>query len=177
MYLKRTDEVENLRQEVEKLTMQLSAAYHEKEKTAYGALCEITGSQADKVILESALEETKSNQRLTVSKFKKMETEARSEVEDLLGELPTSRENRRKLMAEHGKALKLLESCKSSERKLKTLVNDLELKLVISEYERQQVSVQSNNMKVQQLKIENLQDDILALRDEHVTITAGKEEL
>ncbi|KAK8685543.1 hypothetical protein V6N13_041543 [Hibiscus sabdariffa] len=80
-------------------------------------------------------------------------------------------------MAGHGKALKALESCKSSERKLKTLVNDLELKLIVSEYERKQVLVQSNNMKVQQLKIENLQDDILALRDGRVAIKSGKEEL
>ncbi|XP_039042208.1 coiled-coil domain-containing protein 68-like [Hibiscus syriacus] len=103
---------------------------------------------------ESALEEAKSKLSLAESEFKKMETEAKSEVEDLLVELAALRENRKTLMAEHKKALKLLESYKSTE-----------------------VSEQSNNMKVQQLKIENLEDDILALRDELVSIKAVKHEL
>ncbi|KAL4342394.1 hypothetical protein GQ457_08G018770 [Hibiscus cannabinus] len=177
MYSEKTDEVENLRQEVESLAKQLSAAHHEKEKTAYDSLCEISGLQEAKVKLEAALEEAKSKLRLTESEFKKMASEAKSEVEDLLGELTASRENRETLMAEHDKALKLLECYKSSEGKLKTMVNDLELKLTVSEYERQQASEQSNNMKVQQLKIENLEDDILALREEGIAIKAGKEEL
>ncbi|GMI71177.1 hypothetical protein HRI_000787000 [Hibiscus trionum] len=164
-YSEKTDEVENLRQEVVSLAKQLSKAHHEKEKTAYDALCETSGLQEDKVKLEAALEEAKSKLRLTESEFKKMETEAKSEMEDLLVELAASRKNRETSMAEHDKALKLLESYKSSEGKLKTIVNDLELKLTVSEYERQQVSEQSNNMKVQQLKIENLVDDILALRE------------
>ncbi|KAE8666268.1 F-box and Leucine Rich Repeat domains containing protein, putative isoform 2 [Hibiscus syriacus] len=173
----RTDEVENLRQEVESFAKQLSAAHHEKEKTAYDALCEISGLQEDKVKLESALEEAKSKLRLTENEFKKTETEAKSEVDDLLSELAASRENREALMVEHEKALKLLECYKSSEGKLKTIVNDLELKLIVSEYEQQKVSEQSSNMKVQQLKIENLEDDILALRDELVSIEAVKGEL
>ncbi|MBA0650988.1 hypothetical protein Goklo_018361 [Gossypium klotzschianum] len=155
MYLEKTNEVENLVLEVENLGKQLSAAHHEKEKTA----CEISGLQADKVRLELALEE------------------AKTQVEDLLGELTAARENHEILMAEHEKSLKLLESYKSSEGKLKTIVNELELKLTVSEYERQQVAEQSTNMKVQLLKIENLQDDISALTDERNAIKADKENL
>nr|KJB36466.1 hypothetical protein B456_006G160300 [Gossypium raimondii] len=173
MYLEKTNEVENLVIEVENLGKQLSAAHHEKEKTA----CEISGLQADKVRLELALEEAQSNLKLTQSEFKKIESEAKTQVEDLLGELTAARENHEILMAEHEKSLKLLESYKSSEGKLKTVVNELELKLTVSEYERQQVSEQSNNMKVQLLKIENLQDDISALTDERNAIKADKENL
>ncbi|KAH1090255.1 hypothetical protein J1N35_017512 [Gossypium stocksii] len=173
MYLEKTNEVENLVLEVENLGKQLSAAHHEKEKTA----CEISGLQADKDGLELALEEAQSNLKLTLSEFKKIESEAKTQVEDLLGELTAARENHEILMAEHEKALKLLESYKSSEGKLKTIVNELELKLTVSEYERQQVSEQSTNMKVQLLKIENLQDDISALTDERNAIKADKEKL
>ncbi|TYG54238.1 hypothetical protein ES288_D09G173300v1 [Gossypium darwinii] len=173
MYLEKTNEVENLVLEVENLGKQLSAAHHEKEKTA----CEISGLQADKVRLELALEEAQSNLKLTQSEFKKIESEAKTQVEDLLGELTAARENHEILMAEHEKSLKLLESYKSSEGKLKTVVNELELKLTVSEYERQQVSEQSTNMKVQLLKIENLQDDISALTDERNAIKADKENL
>ncbi|KHG04544.1 Trafficking kinesin-binding 1 [Gossypium arboreum] len=173
MYLEKTNEVENLVLEVENLGKQLSAAHHEKEKTA----CEISGLQADKLRLDLALEEAQSNLKLTLSEFKKIESEAKTQVEDLLGELTAARENHEILMAEHEKALKLLESYKSSEGKLKTIVNELELKLTVSEYERQQVSEQSTNMKVQLLKIENLQDDISALTDERNAIKADKEKL
>ncbi|TYJ18914.1 hypothetical protein E1A91_A09G154700v1 [Gossypium mustelinum] len=173
MYLEKTNEVENLVLEVENLGKQLSAAHHEKEKTA----CEISGLQADKLRLDLALEEAQSNLKLTLSEFKKIESGAKTQVEDLLGELTAARENHEILMAEHEKALKLLESYKSSEGKLKTIVNELELKLTVSEYERQQVSEQSTNMKVQLLKIENLQDDISALTDERNAIKADKEKL
>ncbi|XWS66793.1 hypothetical protein CRYUN_Cryun05aG0231300 [Craigia yunnanensis] len=177
MYLQKTNEVENLRQVVENLARQLSEAHDEKEKTTYDALREISGLHADKVGLESALQEALSKMKLTESEFKKIQTEAKTKVEDLLGELAASRENQETLMAEHEKALKLLESYKSSEGKLKTIVNGLELKLTVSEYERQQVSEQSTNMKVQLLKVENLQDEILALRNERNTFKADKEKL
>ncbi|XP_022744822.1 myosin-11-like [Durio zibethinus] len=177
MYLQKTKEVENLQQEVENLAKQLSEAQNEKEKTAYDALREISGLHAGKVELESALQEGVSKMKLTESEFKKIQTEAKTKMEDLLGELAASRENQETLMAEHEKALRLLESYKSSEGKLKTIMNGLELKLTVSEYERQQVSEQSTNMKVQLLKIENLQDDILALRNECNAIKADKEKL
>lgn len=173
MYLEKTNEVENLVLEVENLGKQVSSAHHEKEKTA----CEILGLQADKVRLELALKEAQSNLKLIQSDFKKIETEAKTQVEDLLGELTAARGNHEILMAEHVKALKSLESYKSSEGKLKTIVNELELKLTVSEYERKQVSEQSTNMKVQRLKIESLQDDISALRDERNAIKASKEKL
>ncbi|XVF76335.1 hypothetical protein PTKIN_Ptkin13bG0258200 [Pterospermum kingtungense] len=148
MHLQKTNEVENLRQEVEKLAKQISEAAHEKEKM-----------------------------KLAESEMKKMEAEANAKVEDLLGELAACKENQETLMAEHEKALRLLEGYKSSEGKLRTIVNGLELKLTVSEYERQQVSEQSTNMKVQLLKLENLQLEILALRDECNAIKADKEKL
>ncbi|XVE76080.1 hypothetical protein DITRI_Ditri12bG0144200 [Diplodiscus trichospermus] len=177
MHLQRTREVENLQQEVENLAKQLSEAHHEKEQTAYDAICQISSLREDKVGLESALQEAISKMRLIESEFEKVQTEANTKVGDLLAELAASRESHETLMAEHEKALKLLESYKSSEGKLKTIVNGLELKLTVSEYERQQVSEQSSNMKVQLLKIENLQDDILALRDEFNSVKAEKEKL
>ncbi|KAK6244632.1 hypothetical protein QUC31_011041 [Theobroma cacao] len=177
LYLEKTNEVENIRQEVENLAMQLSATHHEKEKTANDALHQISGLRVDKVRLESALEEAESKTKCTENELKKLQTEDKTKMEDLLDELAASRENQEILMTEHEKALKLLESYKSSEGKLKTFVNELELKLTVSEYERQLVSEQSSNMKVQLLQIENLQENILALRDERNAIKSDKEKL
>ncbi|OMO84031.1 Prefoldin [Corchorus olitorius] len=146
--------VQNLQQEVETLAKQISSMHHENEKTAYEAQREISGLHADKSRLKSALQEAEYKVNCMESEFKKMQTEAKTEVEYLLSELATSRENQEKLMADHEKALKLLEGYKSSEEKLETIVNGLELKLTVSEYERQQVSEQCNAIKSDKEKLE-----------------------
>ncbi|KAL6988288.1 hypothetical protein U1Q18_014038 [Sarracenia purpurea var. burkii] len=60
---------------------------------------------------------------------------------------------------------------------VESLVNDLELKLTVSEYERQQLIEETANMKVQLQKVTHLQDEILALKNELNVSTFEKEKL
>lgn len=150
----------------ESLTLELNTI-HDKSKKLEAKL-KLEESSWNQMHLHKANEAE--NLRQEVEQLAKQLSEAHHEKEK-------SSENHETLMAEHEKALKFLESYKSSEGKLKTIVNGLELKLTVSEYERQLVSEQSTNMKVQLLKLENLQDDILALRDECNAIKAEKQKL
>ncbi|GLT89859.1 hypothetical protein SLE2022_078230 [Rubroshorea leprosula] len=177
MHLKKTDEVENLQQEVESLTKQLTQLWHEKERIACDAEHEISILHADKVKLESDLQAAESKLKWTDLEFRNMQVESEGKLKGLMGELSASRETQEALMANHARVLKLLENYKSSEEKLKTILNGLELELTVSEYERQKLTEESSNVNVQLLKVELLRDEVLALRDELNAANSNKEEL
>lgn len=67
-------------------------------------------------------------------------------------------------MAENEKMSKFLSNYRSREEKLKTAVNDLELKVTVSEYERQQLIGETANLKAQLQKMAQFEDEILALK-------------
>lgn len=69
--------------------------------------------------------------------FVRRESEAK--VQGLISKLSSSEENHELLVAACEKMLKSLGSKRSSEEKLSTAINDLEVKLTVSEHERQQL--------------------------------------
>ncbi|KAH7511670.1 hypothetical protein JRO89_XSUnG0180100 [Xanthoceras sorbifolium] len=155
----KTVEIENLQQEIGKLTEKFSAARDERERIASEAEHEVSGLLADKAKLECALEELQSN------------------VQGLMDELATSKENQEILMSKHEKVLKRLEIYQSSEEKFRISLNDLELKLTVCEYERQQLMEESNIVKVQLLRMEHLEDKILSLKNELDATKSEKDKL
>jgi chromosome segregation ATPase len=72
---------------------------------------------------------------------------------------------------------KLLTNYISCEENFKTTLSDLELKLTVSEYERQQVMEESTKLKVQLLEIGSLQDEVVVLKNELNAIKYEKEKL
>ncbi|CBI30188.3 unnamed protein product, partial [Vitis vinifera] len=116
--------------------------------------------QKEKLILgESLFNQRYSEKTAEVEKLQK-------EVQGLTSDLSISKQNHSMLMADHKKNLKLLENYRSSEEKLKTTLSDLELKLTVSEYERQQLLEETASLKVQLQKLAPLQDEVLALKAE-----------
>lgn len=166
MYLEKKVEVENLQQEIEHLTKQLSANHEEKDRIASDAVLEVSGLQADKVNLESALHESQSKLKWIENELNIMRIESESKLQSLMDELAASKHNQEMLMANNEEVLKVLENYKSDEAKFKTTVNGLELKLKVSEYERQQLVEKSDNLKVQLQNMTHLCDEILALKNE-----------
>ncbi|KAJ4825858.1 hypothetical protein Tsubulata_034406 [Turnera subulata] len=163
MYLEKLVEVENLHQKVEDLTKQLSVTRDERERMASEAIHEISGLHAAIVKLQEELNAT--------------ENESEGKVKGLMEELSASRQSLEAMKTNNERISKLLLNYKSSEEKLKTNQIDLELKLTVSEYERQQVLEESTNLKTQFLKLETLQDETLALKNELNAIKSEKENL
>ncbi|XP_057469095.1 uncharacterized protein LOC130758260 [Actinidia eriantha] len=172
-YSEKTTEVANLQREIEQLTKQI----YEKERIASEAVHEVSSLLASKAELESALQEVQSKVKLTESDLDTVRTESELKVQDLLVELSVFRQSHELVAADHEKALKKLRSYRKIEDKLKTGLNDLELKLTVSEYERQQLIDETANLKVHLLKVTCLQDEILALKNELNASKFEKEKL
>ncbi|KAL4031805.1 hypothetical protein IC575_010096 [Cucumis melo] len=94
--------------------------------------------------------------------FNIMRMESDENLTALISELSVSKQNQETLIADNEKLLKQLENYKSLEVELKNSVNDLELKLYVSEKERRQNEKQLTNLKVQLQKTAHFQDEVFA---------------
>lgn len=162
MYMEKAIEVQNLQQEVECLRKNLSATHKERERIASDAVQEASRLLADNTKLQNDYQEFQ-------SKFKQMEIELNAvklesevKLQNLIIELDASKQKEQLLMADHEKLSKSLEDYKSVDEKYKANVNSLEVKLSVSEYERQHLVEESSNLKVQLQNLTILQDELLA---------------
>lgn len=164
--LEMTPEFESLQKEVEHLSRKVSDAHKEREKISFEASSEVSSLLADKAELQASLHEVQSEAELTKNKLDATLQESELKVQDLTDQLAASKQSHERLMAEHERILKLLANYKKSEEKLKTDLNDLELKHTISDYERQQLTKEMGILKVQLQNISGLQDEISILKSE-----------
>ncbi|GMY25039.1 coiled-coil domain-containing protein 18-like isoform X1 [Fagus crenata] len=177
MCLENNVEVENLQREVEHLTKQLSENHEDKERLASDAVLEVSNLRADKANLKTALQEAQSKMKLIENELDIVQIESESNLQSLMGELAASKQNHAMLMADHEKVLRLLENYKSETAKFKTTVNGLELKLTVSENERQQLVEESKNFKVQLQNMAHLHDEVLTFKNELDATKFEKEKL
>ena len=162
-YLEKTAEVEKLQKVVEHLNNQISA-HDERERITSSAVYEVSSLHAGKAKLQSELQVVQSKVKLTENELYIAQLEYEEKVQGLMSDLSISKQNHSMLMADHERILKLLENYRTSEEKLKTTLSDLDLKLTVSEYERQQFLEETANVKVQLQKLAPLQDEVLALK-------------
>ncbi|XP_038689206.1 myosin heavy chain, cardiac muscle isoform-like [Tripterygium wilfordii] len=144
MYMEHTAEVESLQQEVKHLARKLSAAHDERDR------------------ITSECEQEVSHLRATLeSDLNNMQLESEEKVQGLVAEVATFKQNMEKLKTDNDRLLKSLQKYKHGDDKFKTAVNDLELKLTVCEYERQQLLEESSNLKMQLLKVAHHEDKVL----------------
>ncbi|KAF5737510.1 hypothetical protein HS088_TW13G00394 [Tripterygium wilfordii] len=160
IYMEHKAEVENLQQEVKHLTRKLSAAHEERDRITSECEHEVSHLQAK---LESDLNN--------------MKIESEEKVQGLVAELATFKQNMEKLKTDNDRLLKSLQKYKHGDEKFKTDVNDLELKLTVCEYERQQLMEESSNLKTQLLKVAHHQDKVLTLTKKLNASKSEKEKL
>ncbi|XP_073289448.1 uncharacterized protein [Primulina huaijiensis] len=146
--LEKTLTFENLRNEVEHLSKEISDVNEEKERISSEAAGEVSRLLAEKDELQRSFQESE-------SKFKV-----------LSGQLAASQQSHGIMLADHERVSKSLANQRRSEDKLKTDVNDLELKLTISDYERQQLTKEVSILKVQLQNLSSLRDESLVLKGE-----------
>ncbi|CAJ2672525.1 unnamed protein product [Trifolium pratense] len=160
-------EIQNLKLEVENLSLKLSAAYDEKERIASNALLEVSTLRDEKAKLESAFGEAQSKVILSKTEINMMQSEYEQKLKDITTEL----------MAEHEKLSELVEDYKSRELKLKSTISSLESKLTVTEYGRQQYMEEYGNLKVQLQQTCELENEIMALKSELNASNTEKERL
>ncbi|XP_030453698.1 uncharacterized protein LOC115675243 [Syzygium oleosum] len=172
--LQRTDH--ELNQEIKHLTNQISEIHDERERIVSDAAEEISKLCADKAELELALRETQSELQRKDRQLNEMQEQYERKVNDLIQELSASQEDQKALEATEQRLSKLLENHKLREEKLRTNVNELELRLTVCEYDRQRLMDESTNMKAHLQNFENLRDQLLALKNELTVTKYDKEE-
>lgn len=177
MFLDKTVEFENLQSEVEQLKKQISATQDEMERIASETSNEVLTLRSEKAKLESSHQEIEYKLKSTKNELQSLSTEFEMPVKDLMKEITSYKQNEEVMMANNEKMLNLLDTLKSNDEKYKTRVNDLELKLTVSEYARQQLTEETDVMKVQLQKIANLQNEVFALRSEVEASNFGKRKL
>ncbi|QHO26283.1 uncharacterized protein DS421_12g388190 [Arachis hypogaea] len=169
--------IQSLEKEIENLSMKLAATYDEKELIASKALLEVSTLRTDKAKLESAFEEVQSKLSLSKTEVNGMHTEYEQKLKDLTTELVDLKMEKQMLMNEHEKLLKVVEDSKSRELKLKSTINALELKLTVTQYERQKFMDESGNLKLQLQQTSQFENEIVALRNELNSANSEKKRL
>ncbi|KAI9122346.1 hypothetical protein K1719_007035 [Acacia pycnantha] len=170
-------EIQNLQQEIEHLSMKLSAIHDEKERIASNTLLEISALHAEKAKLESDFEEVQSKVLSSKNEVDAMQKEYERRLQDLTTELGASKINQEMLMSDHEDLLKLLEDYKSRELKVKSTMNTLELKLKVTEHEKQQLMEETKNLRIELQQIDQFKNEITVLKKDIDSTSSEKERL
>ncbi|KAL2250689.1 golgin subfamily A member 4-like [Sesamum indicum] len=173
----KTIEFESLQKDVEHLHRQVSHGHKERERISREASTEVSRLIADKAELQASLQEVQSEAELTKNELEAALQESKFQVDDLKSQLAAAKQSHERLRADHERILKLLANYRKSEEKLKSEMNELELKLTISDYECQQLSKEMSILKVQLQNISGLQDEISILKSDLEGCRVNKDQL
>ncbi|KAK4272808.1 hypothetical protein QN277_021313 [Acacia crassicarpa] len=177
LHTEKTVEIQNLEQEIEHLSMKLSAIHDEKERIASNTLLEISALHAEKAKLESDFEEVQSKVLSSKNEVDAMQKEYERRLQDLTTELGASKINQEMLMSDHEELLKLVEDYKSRELKVKSTMNTLELKLKATEHEKQQLMEENKNLSIELQQIDQFKNEITVLKKDLDSTSSEKERL
>ncbi|CAN1144362.1 KTN1 [Linum perenne] len=108
---------------------------------------------------------------------KKVAIVTSSEREFNIEELATFKENQERLESENRRITYQFKDFKSSEAKLRTTINGLELNLTVSNYERNILKEEAKKLKSQLLKLGPVHEQVLALKNELNAVKSDKEKL
>ncbi|XP_027187199.2 uncharacterized protein [Cicer arietinum] len=170
-------DIQNLKLEIENLSLKFSAAYDEKERIASNALLEVSELRAEKDKLEYAFGEAQSKVILFKTEVNTMQTQYEQKLKEQTTELADFKTKMEMQIAEHEKLAKLVEDYKSRELKFKSTINALESKLTVTEYERHKYLDESGNLKVQLQQTRQSENEIMALKSELNASNTEKERL
>lgn len=165
LYADQLIKAENLQNEVEELRRKDLEAQDEREKILSNAADEISKISADKDELELSVREMRSLMEVKEMEFEAAKSELESRVKGLTEDVAALRQDRERI-------LKMVENWKSGEEKLKTMINELELTLTVSEYERRQLVGETTSLKDQLQKMEQLKSELGEAKSEKEKLRA-----
>ncbi|CAI9097899.1 OLC1v1034419C3 [Oldenlandia corymbosa var. corymbosa] len=173
MHLETLTEVENLQEEVDRLTKEITVVHSEKERLE----SEISILLADKEKLESAVTEAQSKLETAEHEINTLRAESELQVQSMTSDLTASKQSHETVMANNEKMMKQLATYRATEEKLKTAVNNLELKLTVTEYENQQLREENASKKFQLQNVSDIQDEVIVLKNKVEEYRIEKEKL
>ncbi|KAI0528687.1 hypothetical protein KFK09_001229 [Dendrobium nobile] len=157
-------EVENLKQEIIHLSTQDCSSQDEREKIAADAVREVSILRSNKTKLENNLQEVQSKVKLYETELHNFTRESNNKVAELEKLLNSSKHSEEMLMNDIESMQRMTESVKSSEDTFKRMANELELKLKASNYEKQQITEDVSDLKLQLQKVTQFQNENLNLK-------------
>ncbi|XP_047976467.1 putative uncharacterized protein MYH16 [Salvia hispanica] len=161
LLLEKTTEFQSLQKEVESLSKQLSDAYEERERIS----TEASSLLAEKAELQCSLREAHQEAKSAKNKLNAALQESELKVEELTNQLAASNRRLDRLTIDYDRNKKLVANYRKIEEKLKTDLNDIELKHTISEYECQQLTREMSSLKVQLQIMSELEDEVSVLKN------------
>ncbi|XP_041998262.1 putative uncharacterized protein MYH16 [Salvia splendens] len=164
LLLEKTTKFQSLQKEVESLSKQLSDAYEERERISIEVSTEASSLLAEKAELQCSLREAHQETKSAKNKLNAAVQESELKVEELTNQLAVSNQRLDRLTIDYDRNLKLLANYRKIEEKLKTDLNDIELKHTISEYECQQLTREMGSLKVQVQIMSELEDEVSVLK-------------
>ncbi|KAL1545784.1 hypothetical protein AAHA92_22468 [Salvia divinorum] len=164
LLLEKTMEFQSLQKEVECLSRQLSDAYEERERISIEVSDEASSLLAEKAELQSSLREAHREAESTKNKFDAALQESELKLEEFTDQLAACNQRLDRLTIDYDRNLKLLANYRKIEEKLKTDLNDIELKHTISDYECQQLTREMRSLKVQLQFMSELEDEVSVLK-------------
>ncbi|RWR93834.1 protein MLP1-like protein [Cinnamomum micranthum f. kanehirae] len=163
-HLEKLVEIENLKSEIAHLTVQILSTHDERERMASEAVLELSRLRADKTKLENSLKDCHAQVKLLENELCTLRLESENKAQELTDMLAASRRNEEMLMVEHERMNRLVQDVKTGEEKLGVMLNETELKVKASEYERQLLTEEIASLKAQLQNLVNLQGEILELK-------------
>ncbi|KAJ4777787.1 Myosin heavy chain-related protein [Rhynchospora pubera] len=157
-------EVENLHNQIEALTAQISSTDDEKERVQLDTVQEVSNLRSDKAKLESSLNAANLQVKTYESDLETLKRESKNKVQGLVDLLGASKQSEAMLMADIEHMRSLVETTRSNEENLNRKSNELEVRLKSSDYEKKQILEEISDLKSQVQKITQLQEEILHLK-------------
>ncbi|KAK9064055.1 hypothetical protein SSX86_017927 [Deinandra increscens subsp. villosa] len=165
MYSDKVVEVENLKREVEHLSLQISSTHDERDIMASEAVLEMHVLRADKDKMVNSMAEVEEKLRSSEKKLNTIQAEYEKKILDLTVEVEASKQNHEVLVTNHEKVMELLENTRSSEEMLKNTVGELSADIKSCEVKIIQFTEENSSLKVQLQRIPELQDEIVELKN------------
>ncbi|KAJ0967146.1 hypothetical protein J5N97_024063 [Dioscorea zingiberensis] len=161
MELNKVVEEDKLERPEAVLTAQVSSTHNEE---IIASECESSYTFSDRTELEYNLQEAHAKIEWYETELNDLKRESGNKVQGLVDLLNVSKQSEEMLMTDIARMQRLMENIKSSEERFKRMTNDMELKLKVSEYEKDQIAEEVSSLKLQLEKITLLQDEIMALK-------------
>lgn len=164
LHEEKSAEIQNLQQEIDHLKMKLSDLHDEKERIASNTLIEMSALHAEKAKLQSDFKEVQSVALSYKNEVDVMQKQYERRLQDLTTELSASKINQEMLMSDHEELSKIVDDYKSRELKVKSAMNTLELKLEVTEHEKQQLMEETKYLRIELQQIDQLKNEIILLK-------------
>ncbi|KAH9326091.1 hypothetical protein KI387_006269, partial [Taxus chinensis] len=175
--LEKATMVQQLENEVQRLTEQMSSTYDDKERMATKALIEASELRAEKVKLEDSLHQTQGKVRECEIEISSVRQDYETKVQDLILQIISCKEKEEEMNSREENADRQLEDMKLSEEKFRQRIQELEKNIQLIETEKRKLKEEHIDLSSQAHEVVNLRAEMEILRSTVEGVMAEKSRL